>query len=88
MFSTWTGYNKNYDAQGHYARTFPLQTNPALAPGTSQTSQQITSELSDRVNYAMPRPPGLNTGQPWFQPQCGAGPDALDASKDPEGASR
>jgi ABC-type transporter Mla subunit MlaD len=34
--------------------------------------------------YALPRPPGLTTGQAWFQPECGAGPDAVDPSKDPE----
>jgi ABC-type transporter Mla subunit MlaD len=34
--------------------------------------------------YALPRPPGLTTGQAWFQPECGAGPDSVDPSKDPE----
>jgi virulence factor Mce-like protein len=88
QLSTWTGYNKNFDQGGHYARTFPLQANAALLPGTSLNSAQITTLLSGRLNYAMPRPPGLNAGQPWFQPQCGAGPDSIDASKDPEGAGR
>jgi hypothetical protein len=32
----------------------------------------------------MPRPPGWNEGKPWFLPQCGAGPDAVDPTKDPE----
>jgi ABC-type transporter Mla subunit MlaD len=36
------------------------------------------------LRYAFPRPPGLAAGQPWFLPQCGAGPDALDPTKDPE----
>ena len=32
----------------------------------------------------MPRPPGETSGQPWFQPQCGAGPEALDPAQDQE----
>jgi ABC-type transporter Mla subunit MlaD len=47
----------------------------------------IDSELFTRLSgkkYALPRPPGLTTGQPWFQPECGAGPESVDPSKDPE----
>jgi ABC-type transporter Mla subunit MlaD len=36
------------------------------------------------LQYAEPRPPGLGVGQPWFLPQCGAGPDSLNPAKDPE----
>jgi phospholipid/cholesterol/gamma-HCH transport system substrate-binding protein len=86
--STWTGWNKNYDAGGHYARTFDLLLNAAIAPGTSKNSREVTNGQNGSLYYAMPRPPGLNAGQPWFQPQCGAGPESLDASKDPEGAGR
>jgi virulence factor Mce-like protein len=81
---TWTGYNQNYDKGGHYARTFPLQLNALLAPGTLATSAQIVAASAGGLHYAMPRPPGLNAGAPWFQPQCGAGPNSLDPSKDPE----
>jgi virulence factor Mce-like protein len=86
--ATWTAYNKNFDTDGHYARTLPLQVNAAILPGTPLNSQQVTTVMKDRLKYAMPRPPGLNAGQPWFQPQCGAGPDSLDPSKDPEGAGK
>lgn len=82
FLSTWTGFAKNYDAQGHYARSFPLEYNATILPGTPNSSAQVT-RLS-QLRYAMPRPPGLSVGQPWFQPQCGAGPDSLDPSKDPE----
>lgn len=88
MLANWTAYNRNYDNGGHYARTFPLLANPALVPGTPLNSQAITTLLKGRLSYAMPRPPGLNAGKPWFQPQCGAGPESLDPSKDPEGAGR
>lgn len=36
------------------------------------------------LRYGFPRPPGYLAGQPWFQPGCGAGPDALDPAKDQE----
>jgi phospholipid/cholesterol/gamma-HCH transport system substrate-binding protein len=81
---TWTGYNQNYDSGGHYARTFPLQLNPLLLPGTPATTPQVIAAASGGLKYAMPRPPGLNAGQPWFQPQCDVGPASLDPSKDPE----
>jgi hypothetical protein len=58
--------------------------NPLLIPGTPMTSSQIVALSSGGMHYAMPRPPGLNAGQPWYQPQCGITPDALNPSKDPE----
>ncbi|MCK9249445.1 MAG: hypothetical protein M0P31_10795 [Solirubrobacteraceae bacterium] len=42
------------------------------------------AKLYPGMTYGFPRPPGYNAGQPWFQPECGAGPDALDPSKDQE----
>jgi hypothetical protein len=36
------------------------------------------------LRYAFPRPPGYNADQPWFLPECKAGRDALDPTKDPE----
>lgn len=82
FLSTWTGFAKNYDARGHYARSFPLEYNPTILPGTQNSSKAVTDQ--SELRYAMPRPPGLNAGQPWFQPQCGASPDSLDPAKDPE----
>ena len=88
QLSTWTGYNKNFDEGGHYARTFPLTAHPLILPGTPVNSQQIVAITNGNIKYAMPRPPGLNAGTPWFQPQCGAGPESMDPSKDPEGAGK
>jgi virulence factor Mce-like protein len=85
FFSTWDGAGKNYDSQGHRVRTFELNAIPAILPGTPFNSQQVT-QTSPGIGYAFPRPPGMNVGQPWFLPQCGAGPSALDPAKDPEGA--
>lgn len=83
FLETWTGQIKNYDAQGHYARSFPVSVMPALPPGTQNTPEQALA-LQPGLSYAMPRPPGLNAGKPWLQPQCGAGADSLDPAKDPE----
>lgn len=82
--STWSGFNENYDSGGHYARTFPLTFNPLIVAGTPMSSSQIVGASGGGLSYAMPRPPGLNAGHPFFQPQCGAGPASLDASADPE----
>ena len=84
MLGTWSGYNKNYDNGGHYARTFPLLFNPLLVPGTPLSSAQTVGLSFGGMHYAMPRPPGLNAGQPWFVPQCGVTADALNPAKDPE----
>ena len=83
FLETWSGQIKNYDAEGHYARSFPLTVMPALLPGT-QNKPAAALRLQPGLTYAMPRPPGLNAGKPWFQPQCGAGQDSLDPNKDPE----
>ncbi|WP_040599945.1 MlaD family protein [Patulibacter medicamentivorans] len=51
----------------------------------------VTTELFTKIGlkqYAYPRPPGLIRGEPWFQPQCGVGPESLDPSKDPEERDR
>ncbi|MBA2349320.1 MAG: hypothetical protein H0V81_13615 [Solirubrobacterales bacterium] len=86
FLSTWTGMTKNFDNEGHYARSFPLTAITAITPGTMNTSQQAVQNSA--LKYAMPRPPGLNAGKPMFLPECGAGPESLDPSKDPEGAGR
>jgi virulence factor Mce-like protein len=83
MAETWTGFSGR-DADGAYGRVDLTQLPPTVAAGTTIDSQQITTNFKDRVFYAMPRPPGLDAGQPWFLPRCGAGRAALDASQDPE----
>jgi phospholipid/cholesterol/gamma-HCH transport system substrate-binding protein len=77
---TWQG--GAVDSVGHYGRVDVIQT-PVL-PGTTLDSAQAVALANGSVSYAFPRPPGLNAGQPWFQPQCGAGPSSLDPAADPE----
>jgi phospholipid/cholesterol/gamma-HCH transport system substrate-binding protein len=77
---TWQG--GPYDNVGHFGRVDFIQT--PIMPGTTMTSAQAVASSGGTLHYAFPRPPGLNAGQPWFQPQCGAGPDSLIAADDPE----
>jgi virulence factor Mce-like protein len=79
--STWAGFAKNYDPIAHYARTLvQVLSYPA---GVVSSSKQLLG-AAPGTSYAFPRPPGLNAGQPWFQPQCDAGSSTLDATADPE----
>ena len=83
FFSNWTSFTKNFDGTSHYARVRVVQS------PTSDTNKppQRTDEFlrtAPGTDYAGIRVPGLAAGQPWFLPECGAGPDALDPSKDPE----
>jgi phospholipid/cholesterol/gamma-HCH transport system substrate-binding protein len=80
--STWAGIGSYFDKTGHFVRVNIVQT--PVTPGTTETSAQAVASSGGSLSYAMPRPPGLNAGRPWFQPQCGAGPGALDPSTDPE----
>lgn len=59
----------------------------AFLPGITNAmpyDAAAAKKLFPALEYGLPRPPGTNAGQPWFLPQCGAGPEALDPTKDPE----
>ena len=56
--------------------------------GTNLSAQQVTKLTGGGTQYAFPRPPGLNAGQPWLVAQCGAAAEALDAARDPEAPGR
>ena len=71
-----------YDNVGHYGIVDLIQT--PVPPGTPLTSAQAVAASDGALKYALPRPPGLNANQVWFQPQCGAGPNALNPADDPE----
>jgi ABC-type transporter Mla subunit MlaD len=80
---TWAGLGST-DPLGLNGRANLTQLPPLVGAGTPASASEITRLYRNRISYAMPRPPGLDSGKPWFQPQCGAGPDALDPAKDPE----
>jgi len=77
---TWQG--GPIDTVGHFGALDIIQT--PVQPGTTLTSAEAVAQAHGALRYAFPRPPGLNAGQPWFQPQCGAGPNALNPNLDPE----
>jgi hypothetical protein len=80
--SNWGSYAQNYDGYGHYARMNVMGGPASLASTPELKSKDFTAATG--LKYALPRPPGLNGGQPWFIPECGVGPESLDPSKDPE----
>jgi ABC-type transporter Mla subunit MlaD len=53
----------------------------AYPPGVLST--QAFLSLSGK-QFALPRPPGLGAGTPWFQPQCQAGVNSVNPNANPE----
>jgi ABC-type transporter Mla subunit MlaD len=68
-----------YDSGGHFIRDAYVSSPIAL--GNSNTPAQLMASYP-YLKYAFPRPPGWNVGQPWFQPQCAAGPAGLNPADD------
>lgn len=81
--SAWTGFLSNGDKKDKYIRALVAESPAFPVTGTPLSSAQMAASMPGLV-YAFPRPPGLNSGQPWFLPECGVGEDSLDPSKDPE----
>ena len=83
FFGTWSSAAGQGDGKDKYGRvalgTYPFH--PGMPLTVPQLKKIYPAALTE---YAFPRPPGRNAGQPWFLPQCGVGPDSLDPSKDPE----
>jgi virulence factor Mce-like protein len=79
--ASWGGFTKNYDNTSHYVR-IKVKEGITSANGLVPSSEFVSQVAGTK--YAMPRPPGLNAGNPWFDPECGVTKDALDATKDPE----
>jgi hypothetical protein len=82
LFSNWGDFISFSDDRDRIVRVGMAQIFGGFN-GYNQNSAEI-SKIFPGLVYAFPRPPGLSAGQPWFLPQCGAGPDALDPARDPE----
>jgi ABC-type transporter Mla subunit MlaD len=74
--------------QGPYVRQHGVR---AMAEASASSVHTVPPGISTQafvnatgLQYAEPRPPGLSVGQPWFLPQCGAGPNSLNPAADPE----
>jgi len=81
--ATWTGAFASTDGKDKIFRLQPQVNLGALANDSPYSPADVV-RLMPQLRYAFPRPPGLNAGQPWFQPQCGVGPEVLDPAQDQE----
>jgi ABC-type transporter Mla subunit MlaD len=79
----WGSALSNNDGRDNYIRATPIVSLPFPAAADDRSTGDIAKAYPG-LTYGFPRPPGTQAGQPWFLPECGAGPDALDPSKDPE----
>ncbi|WP_205698857.1 MlaD family protein [Conexibacter sp. SYSU D00693] len=83
FFSNWGDFFSGTDGKDKLIRAQVQNYLPAFSNASPYNAAQA-AKLFSGLEYGFPRPPGTNAGQPWFLPECGAGPDALDPNKDPE----
>jgi phospholipid/cholesterol/gamma-HCH transport system substrate-binding protein len=81
LLTTWSSWTQDYDQIGHLGR---LDGYTGLASLTSSPENSATYAQLSGQGYALIRPPGFNSGQTWFQPQCGDTQAGLTAADDPE----
>jgi virulence factor Mce-like protein len=84
FFSNWSSWAQGYDNSSHYGRIKVVFNASSFTSFPPIDTNDFIGTLGTGLKYAMPRPPGLNAGKPWLLPECGAGADALDPTKDPE----
>ncbi|HYF24347.1 MAG TPA: MlaD family protein [Baekduia sp.] len=83
FFTNWGDFFSAPDAKDKLIRAQVQSFLPAQTNNHPLNAGQL-AKIYPGLEYGFPRPPGTNAGQPWFLPECGAGPDALDPDKDPE----
>ena len=84
LIGTWASWAQDYDNVAHYARVKANEGPTSFDSVPPIPTKNFLALTAGGIKYAMPRPPGLNAGQPWLLPQCGAGAQALDPAADPE----
>lgn len=84
FFSNWGSWAQGYDNSSHYGRIKAVLNASSFTSYPPTKTNEFLGTAGVNLKYAMPRPPGLNAGKPWFLPECGAGPAAIDPTKDPE----
>jgi hypothetical protein len=83
---TWGDWISSIDDRDHLLRAtlqnyLPAQyNNVPFTPGDA-------AKIYQGMEYGFPRPPGALANQPWYQPDCGAGPESQDPAADQEGAT-
>jgi virulence factor Mce-like protein len=88
LITTWASWGQDYDNVAHYARVKTVEGPTSFDSFPAISTSTFLATQGGGIQYAMPRPPGLNAGQPWFLPQCGAGRSSLDPTQDPENQGR
>lgn len=87
LTTNWAGFISSTDGRDHYVRI-----NPAAIPWAPTNVQSLNTadaaKLFPGLRFGLPRPPGDNAGQPWYQPQCGVTADSTNPLKDPEARSQ
>jgi virulence factor Mce-like protein len=83
LLTTWGDFMSWSDGKDKILRAQIQNFLPANYNSVPAKPADIAKVFSG-LKYGFPRPPGYLAGQPWYQPECGAGPDAVDPSKDQE----
>jgi ABC-type transporter Mla subunit MlaD len=83
FFTNWGDWLSYTDGKDRYGQANVESLLPAASNTETETSAQAAAAFPG-LEYGFPRPPGYDAGQPWFLPQCGAGPNALNPADDPE----
>ena len=81
--TTWGDFISGHDEKDHYLRAQVQSYLPSAVNASPLTPGQLADAFPG-LEYGYPRPPGALAGQPWFQPKCGAGRDAIDPHQDQE----
>ena len=82
LASNWVGFLSYGDDLDKYARVTGGVVPQAFHALPTTSAQWLALVPGQR--FAFPQPPGWASGQPWFIPECGVGPESLDAKQDPE----
>lgn len=83
LLMTWADFHSWSDGKDKVLRAQLQSFLPANYNDVTYTPGTL-KKLMPQLRYGFPRPPGYLADQPWYLPQCGAGPDAVDPSKDQE----
>ena len=82
--AVWGDWISPVDERDHLLRATLQNFLPAQYNAVPLTPKEV-ADANPGLEYGFPRPPGALARQEWYQPECGAGPDAQDPAQDQEG---